>query len=276
MKKYLVIGNPIEHSLSPKLHNYWIKKNNLNAIYEKKELNKKDLKNLILRIKKKEINGVNVTVPFKKEVINYLDRLTLDAEVTQSVNTILLSNENKTVGHNTDIGGFENAIKETKYNPLGKKILVLGSGGVAPSIIFALYKMKVSSVTLTNRTRSKAEYLKNLYNGIKVGENGQNKIQIVNWGEVPEFDMVINATSVGLNKGDNLGLDFSKEGKNKFFYDVIYNPKETNFLKTGNNLGSKTVNGKKMFIFQAAEAFKIWHDIQPEINEEVNKLLDND
>ena len=136
--------------------------------------------------------------------------------------------------------------------------------------------MKVSSVILTNRTRSKAEHLQNLYNGIVVEENGQNKIKVVDWGDIPAFDMVINATSVGLNKGDNLDLDFSKAGKNKFFYDVIYNPKETNFLKTGNDLGSKTVNGKKMFIFQAAEAFKIWHDIQPEINEEVNKLLDND
>ena len=276
MKKYLVIGNPIKHSLSPKLHNYWIKKNNLNAVYEKVELNKNDLKNLILKIKEKEISGVNVTVPFKKEVITYLDRLTLDAEATQSVNTILLSGENKIVGHNTDISGFENAIKETKYNPLGKKILVLGSGGVAPSIIFALYKMKVSSVTLTNRTKSKAEYLQNHYNDIVTEEKGKNKIKVVDWGEVPEFDMVINATSVGLNKSDNLDLDFSKNRKNKFFYDVIYNPKETNFLKTGNNLGSKTVNGKKMFIFQAAEAFKIWHAIQPEINEEVNKLLDND
>ena len=155
-------------------------------------------------------------------------------------------------------------------------MLVLGSGGVAPSIIFALNKMKVSSVTLTNRTKSKAEHLQKLYNGIVFEENGQNKIKVVDWGEVPEFDMVINTTSVGLNKGDNLDLDFSKAGKNKFFYDVIYNPRETNFLKTGNNLGSKTVNGKKMFIFQAAEAFKIWHDIQPEINDEVNRLLDND
>ena len=166
MKKYLVIGNPIKHSLSPKLHNYWIRKNNLNAVYEKVELNKNDLKNLILKIKEKEISGINVTVPFKKEVITYLDRLTLDAEATQSVNTILLSSENKIVGHNTDISGFENAIKETKYNPLGKKILVLGSGGVTPSIIFALYKMKVSSITLTNRTKSKAEYLQNRYNHI--------------------------------------------------------------------------------------------------------------
>ena len=274
MNKYLVIGNPIEHSLSPLIHNYWIKKNNINAIYDKKKLSNNDLKDLIVKIRERNISGVNVTVPFKKDVIPYLDRLTLDAETTQSVNTIQLTGDGKIVGHNTDIGGFENAIKDTKYDPSEKRVLILGSGGVAPSIIFALYKMKVSSITLTNRTKIKAEYLQNFYNSDTIEKNGWNKIKVVDWGEVPEFDMIINATSVGLNNNDNLDQDFSKIGKNKFFYDVIYNPKETNFLKKGKDLGNKTENGKKMFIFQAAEAFKIWHDIQPEINEEVIKLLD--
>ena len=274
MNKYLVIGNPIDHSLSPLIHNYWIKKNNIKAIYDKERLNSDDLKNLIIKIKERNISGVNVTVPFKKEVIPYLDKLTSGAEVTQSVNTILLTNDSKIVGYNTDIGGFENAIKYTKYDISGKKIFILGSGGVTPSIIFALYKMNVSSITITNRTKTKAEYLKNFYNSNTVKKKGWNDIKVVNWGEVPEFDMIINATSVGLNKDDNLDLDFSKIGKNKFFYDVIYNPKESNFLKQGKELGNKTENGKKMFIFQAAEAFKIWHDIQPEINEEVSKLLD--
>ena len=274
MNKYLVIGNPIEHSLSPLIHNYWIKKNNINAIYDKKKLSNNDLKDLIVKIRERNISGVNVTVPFKKDVIPYLDRLTLDAETTQSVNTIQLTGDGKIVGHNTDIGGFENAIKDTKYDPSEKRVLILGSGGVAPSIIFALYKMKVSSITLTNRTKIKAEYLQNFYNSDTIEKNGWDKIKVVDWGEVPEFDMIINATSVGLNKNDNLEQDFSKIGKNKFFYDVIYNPKETNFLKKGKDLGNKTENGKKMFIFQAAEAFKIWHDIQPKINEEVRKLLD--
>jgi len=274
MNKYLVIGNPIEHSLSPLIHNYWIKKNNIRAIYDKKKLSSNDLKDLIIKVRKKNISGVNVTVPFKKEVIPYLDKLTLDAEATQSVNTILLTNDNKIVGHNTDISGFENAIKDTKYNLAGKKILIIGSGGVTTSIIFALYKMKVSNITLTNRTKTKAEYLKNFYNSIADKDNSWNDIKVVEWGEMPEFDMIINATSVGLKNNDNLNLDFSKIGKDKFFYDVIYNPKETNFLKQGKDLGNKTENGKKMFIFQAAEAFKIWHDIRPEINEEVNNLLD--
>ena len=274
MNKYFVIGNPIEHSLSPLIHNYWIKKNNIKANYDKKKLSGDDLKDIIIKIRDKNINGVNVTVPFKKEIIPYLDKLTLDAEATQSVNTILLTTEGKIVGHNTDIGGFENAIKDTGYNLSGKKILILGSGGVTASIIFALYNMKVSSITLTNRTKTKAEYLRNFFNSIAAKKNGWNEIKVVEWGEMPEFDMIINTTSVGLNNDDNLNLDFSKIGKNKFFYDVIYNPKETNFLRQGKDLGNKTENGKKMFIFQAAEAFKIWHNIQPEINEEVNNLLD--
>ena len=273
MKKYLVIGNPIGHSLSPQLHNYWIKKNNINAIYDKRKSTSDDLKYLISKIKNREISGLNVTVPFKKEVISHLDKLTIDAEATQSVNTILLAND-KITGHNTDITGFEKAIIDTKYNFVGKKILLLGSGGVVPSIIFALYKMKVSSVTLSNRTKAKAEYLQNFYNGMMVEENGWNKIKVVDWGEIPQFDMVINATSVGLKYDQKLDLDFSKIGKDKFFYDIIYNPKETNFLKTGKNLGNKIENGKKMFIYQAAESFRIWHDVKPEINEEVNKLLD--
>ena len=274
MNKYLVIGNPIDHSLSPTLHNYWIKKNKIKAIYDKERLSSDDLSNLIKKIREKNISGVNVTVPFKKEIISYLDKLTVSAEATQSVNTILMNDDNEIVGYNTDIGGFENAIKYTKYDLSGKKILILGSGGVTPSIIFALYKMKVSSITLTNRTKSKAEYLQNFYNSNTVKKNGWKDIKVVDWGVVPEFDMIINATSVGLNDDDNLDLDFSKVGENKFFYDVIYNPKETNFLKKGKKLGNKTENGKRMFIFQAAEAFKVWHDIQPEINEEVSKLLD--
>ena len=96
MKKYLVIGNPIEHSLSPKLHNYWIKEKNINAIYEKKKLDEIDLKNIILDIKEKKINGINVTVPFKKSVIPFLDELSVEANETQSVNTIYL-NDNKII-----------------------------------------------------------------------------------------------------------------------------------------------------------------------------------
>ena len=263
MNKYLVIGNPIEHSLSPKLHNFWIKTNNLDAIYEKKKLNVNELADLMLEVKKKNIHGINVTVPFKKAVIPYLDKLTFDSETTQSVNTIHLEDD-KLVGHNTDIEGFERSIQDLKLDLINKKALVLGAGGVVPSIIFALNKMKVSEVIISNRTKSKAENLKDLFKNIK----------IVEWGEIPEFDIIINATSVGLKNEDKINLDISKVGKNKFFYDVIYKPSETNFLKVAKKLGNKTENGKMMFIYQAQGAFKIWHGIQPRITPEVIKILD--
>ena len=263
MKKYLVIGNPIEHSLSPKLHNFWIKANNLNAIYEKKKLNENELASLILEIKKKNIHGINVTVPFKKAIIPYLDELTLESENTQSVNTIYLQN-NKLIGHNTDIEGFEQSIQSLKLDVINKKVLILGAGGVVPSIIFALNKMKVSEITISNRTKSKAEHLKELFKNIKIAE----------WGNVPEFNIIINATSIGLNNDDKIDLDISNIGKNKIFYDVIYKPNETAFLKAGKKLGNRAENGKLMFIYQALGAFKIWHGIQPEINTEVIKILD--
>ena len=263
MRKYLVIGNPIIHSLSPELHNYWIKENGIDGVYNKKKLNENDLKEFFLKIKNKEINGANITVPFKRDVISYLDELSLEAEKTQSVNTVYLKDD-KIIGHNTDIDGFELAMKNVDYDVEGKKVLILGAGGVVPSIIFALYKMKVLSVTISNRTKTRAENLKNLF----------NDLEIVDWGKASNFDMIINATSIGLKKEDKLNLDLSKLQDSEFFYDVIYNPKETNFLKDGKNLGKITENGKKMFIYQAAKAFKIWHGIDPKINEQVIGMLD--
>ena len=263
MKKYLVIGNPIDHSLSPKLHNFWIEENNLNAIYEKKKLDENELDSLFIEMKKKNICGINVTIPFKKTVIPFLDHLSFESKSTQSVNTIFLDN-NKLVGHNTDIEGFEKSIQGSKFDTINKKVLLLGAGGVVPSIIYALNKMKVSEIIISNRTKSKAESLKDLFKNIK----------IVEWGEIPKFDIIINATSVGLNNEDKMNLDISRVGKNKFFYDVIYKPEETNFLEIGKKLGNKTQNGKLMFIYQALGAFKIWHGFLPKISKEVIKILD--
>jgi shikimate dehydrogenase len=263
MKKYLVIGNPIEHSLSPKLHNYWIKENNIKANYNKKKINKNEIKSLILNVRDKKIDGLNVTVPYKREIINHLDKLTPEANKTQSVNTVFLDGDIVT-GHNTDISGFERAVKKIEYNIKNKEILILGAGGVVPSIILALYEMGVKKISVMNRTRSKTENLKNLF----------KEIIVLDWGEILDCDMIINATSIGLKKDDKINLDFSKISKNKLFYDIIYNPAKTNFLKTGRGLGNKTENGKMMFIYQAIAAFKIWHGLEPKINNDVIKLLE--
>ncbi len=141
----------------------------------------------------------------------------------------------------------------------------MGAGGVVPSIVFALNKMEVSQIIISNRTKEKAENLKNQFKNLK----------IIDWGDLQDFDIIINATSLGLNK-EEINLDFTKIGDGKLFYDVIYNPSETNFLKEGRKLGNKVENGKLMFLYQAFEAFKLWHGVEPQINQNILKLLQND
>jgi len=262
MKKYFVIGNPIEHSLSPKLHNYWIKKNNINAIYNKKKINESELREIVSEVKNERIDGINVTIPFKKSVIPFLDELTPVANEAQSVNTIYKQND-KVIGHNTDVVGFELSLKRINYDVRNKKVFILGAGGVAPSIIVALKKMGVSKIILSNRTKKKAEDLKEIY----------RELEIINWGDVPDFNMIINATSLGLEKNDEINLNFNNIKSNKLFYDVIYNPDQTNFLSKAKQFGHQIANGKMMFLYQARQAFSIWHKIILDIDDEVINLL---
>ena len=263
IKKFLVIGNPIEHSLSPKLHNHWIKKNNLKASYDKKLLQQNEIKKIILDIKDDKIHGINVTVPFKKLVIPFLDLLTKEAKVSQSVNTIY-KDKNKIVGDNTDIEGFKAGLETTNQIITNKKALILGAGGVVSSIIIALKKMQTSKIYLSNRTKLKALEVKKLF----------PEIEIVEWGKITDFDIIINATSIGLKKKDEINLDYKNISHNKFFYDVIYNPRETFFLRRAKEFGAQIENGKMMFIYQAQKAFFIWHNILPIVDEETVKLLD--
>ena len=262
-KNFLVIGNPIDHSLSPKLHNYWIKKYKIDAVYEKKLLNNNEIEDLIFKIRKEKIHGLNVTVPFKKLVIPFLDELSEEAEISQSVNTIY-KKDNKIIGENTDIEGFKLSLEKTELETENKKALILGAGGVVSSIIIALKKMQIKKIYLSNRTELKAVEL----------EKSFQEIEIIKWGDIPDFDIIINATSIGLQKKDEINIDYQQIGKNKFFYDVIYNPPETNFLKNAKKNGGITKNGKMMFIYQAQKAFLIWHNVTPEIDNETVKLLD--
>ena len=143
-KKFGIIGKPLSHSLSPVLHNFWFKKNNLNANYSLIEIEKDQIKDVINKIKNQKLHGINVTVPYKQEVIPFLDLIINDAKETSSVNTIYLNNKNQVVGENTDVYGFEqsflNKMKNEDFN--SKNLLILGAGGVTPSLIYALIKKK--------------------------------------------------------------------------------------------------------------------------------------
>ena len=262
-KKFLVIGNPIDHSLSPKLHNYWIRKYKIDAVYEKKLLNNSKIEDLIFNIREEKIHGINITVPFKKRVIPFLDKLSEEAEISQSVNTIY-KKDNKIIGENTDIEGFKLSLEKTEQKIKNKKALILGAGGVVPSIIIALKKMQIKKIYLSNRTELKAIELKKNF----------PEIEIIKWGETLDFDIIINATSIGLKEEDEININYQQISQDNFFYDVIYNPPETNFLKNAKRYGGITKNGKMMFIYQAQKAFFIWHKVIPEVDSETINLLD--
>ena len=265
MKNHLIIGNPISHSLSPKLHNYWFKKHNIDGYYEKIATTKSEIKAIIQKIKKKEIYGMNVTVPYKQTVIPFLETQSEAAAKTNSVNTIL-NKDGKIYGDNTDVYGFEKSIINNKIDLEGKSALIFGAGGVAPSIIYALSKLKVKKIFISNRTLEKAKFIK----------EKNDFVQIVEWGKIQNCDLFINSTSVGLKIGDSLGLNFNNFEKNKIFYDVIYGPLKTNFLLEAEKRGHRIINGREMFLYQAQKAFNLWHNFTPTIDKKLIKYLYND
>ena len=189
-----------------------------------------------------------------------MDKLSLEVETTESVNTIYKSGKD-IIGHNTDVAGFELGLRHSKINVLHKSIFILGAGGVVPSIIYSLLSMGCKKIFLSNRTIEKTENIKKKF----------PEIEVLKWGEMPDFDIAINATSVGL-KGDS--LDLSLNVRDKIFYDVIYNPKQTPFLKKAKDNGNKTENGKLMFIYQANQSFSIWNNVIPKIDDEVLKIFE--
>ena len=260
MKKLIVIGNPISHSLSPKLHNYWLQQEKIEAIYDKKLLEKEELEENILEIKKGNIFGMNVTIPFKRLVIPYLDELTQNAKITQSVNTIYMSKK-KIFGDNTDIFGFETPLIDEGFNAENKQALVLGAGGVSTSVILALKNLGIPKITLMNRTKDKALNIKQIFNDIEVRD----------WGERINFDLVVNCTSLGLNN-EEIGINLN-DVKGKIFYDIIYKPKTKFLINAEKN--NKTIDGKMMFIYQAQKSFEIWHGVLPKIDKKIIGLIND-
>ena len=266
IKKHLIIGNPIKHSLSPKIHNYWFKKNNVNGDYDKKLIESNEqLEKIFKEIKNNNLFAMNVTVPFKQTVIPFIENLSPIAKKTNSVNTVY-KRDKKIYGDNTDVVGFELALKDLNLNYKNKTAFILGAGGVVPSIIEGLRNLGIDEIYISNRSQSKIDKLKNDFPFIKK----------IDWGKLVDSDIYINATSLGLEKQDNLNLDLKNISSKKLFYDVIYNPPKTNFLEMAKNLGHITLNGRSMFLYQAQRAFQIWHNIKPKIDNDLIRFLDND
>ena len=272
MKKLLfgIIGNPIAHSLSPILHNYWYKKYNINAEYQLFNIGESEIKNYIEKIKNKEIKGLNVTLPYKKAAIPFLNKTVNDAKETHSVNTIYLDKEGSIIGENTDVFGFQAGYLQALSDEArkNKKALVIGAGGVAPSIILALNKSQINDVSLVNRTYEKSLFLKRKFPNLKTlkWDNFYNNLN--------DFDIIINATSLGLLKGANFEFNLPKIRKDLIYIDTIYNPPQTKMISDFKAQKIKTYNGLNMFIYQGQKSFYFWNKINPEVDENLIKVLE--
>ena len=264
-KLYAIIGKPVTHSLSPVLHNHWFNKYNIEASYSLIDIDDHDLQSVIEKIKSKKLHGVNVTLPYKQKIIPYLDRLINDARLTNSVNTIYLDNNNTVVGENTDVYGLQAAYLKEIVSENNKKALVIGAGGVSPSVIFSLKKSNIQNISIANRTRDKSIFLKKKF----------SFLNIIEWEflkeEISNFDIIINATSLGLKNGQEFEFNFENVKKNLIYIDTVYNPIETKTIKFLKENNVKTFGGLDMFIYQGQKSFYLWNKINPEID---NKLID--
>ena len=264
-----LIGNPIEHSLSPEIHNYWIKQNQLKTEeYQKIKLDIDNLESQVSELIKNKFFGLNVTIPFKEELYLFCDDVSGTAKKLKAINTITCNN-GKIFGTNTDPDGFINSLSNQikNENITNKNALVIGAGGVSPSVIFSLSKSKVQNISITNRTHDRSIFLKKKFSFLNILDWKLLEKKLYN------FDIIVNATSLGLKNGEDFKFIFENVKKNLIYIDTIYNPIETKTLKFLKENKIKTFNGLDMFIYQGQKSFYLWNKINPEIDEELVNLL---
>ena len=260
-----IFGNPVNHSLSPIMHNDWFAKYKLNCLYVAFDVLPENLKSAVESIRSLNITGVNVTVPHKIEVMKYIDSVDNAAKTIGSVNTIV-NKKGKLYGCNTDWQGFITDLKSKNINLKNKTILVVGAGGAAKAILYALTKLKVKHVYLTSRTFDKAKLVAEKYKNISVID-----INKVSASFLKDIDCLVNCSTCGMKKEDKLPFTIKEFNKKIVFYDIIYN-KETPFKKFAAKNKIKYFSGEGMLIYQGAVSFEKWTKIFPDTKNTLNLI----
>ena len=265
-----VIGNPIAHSKSPKLHNYWLSKYKINGFYIPFSVTTENLETSIKSLMALGFSGVNVTIPHKTNVLSFADSITDRASLIGAANTLYFSKSGKIHADNTDGYGFiQNIIDEIPdYDFYDKTALIYGAGGSARAIASALLSNGVKEVGITNRTRSKAQI---------ISENLGAKVSVVDWRSAPDtitkVDIIINATSMGMVGQPEFSQPISRAKKTALVVDIVYNPLITELIKEAKKMKLKTVGGIGMLINQAVPGFEHWFQKKPQIDEEIRRFI---
>jgi shikimate dehydrogenase len=269
-KHFAVIGNPIHHSLSPQIHAAFAKENGLDIDYESVLSPLDQFKNTMHQLIQQKFTGANVTLPFKKEAYQLATTHSGHARIAEAVNTLEFK-EDEIIGHNTDgIGLVRDLEQNLDIHLKNKKILLIGAGGAAEGVIYSMLEKKPSELTLTNRTIEKSNVIQN-----KMDVHAKSFNVNLNVTEITKcphryFDVIINATSASLINAE-LHMDPKVFHEGCLAYDMMYG-KETSYIREAISQGSKTSDGLGMLVEQAAEAFFIWHHIQPTTKSVIESL----
>lgn len=250
MKRVFLIGHPVAHSLSPAMHNAAFQTLGLDWQYELLESTSEELPQTVARVRASDCAGANVTIPHKQAIIPYLDKLTDRARRMGAVNTIIRQNGHL-LGDNTDGEGFLHMLDNANVNVHGANILILGAGGAARGVAFALAERPVARLTLVNRTRARAETL---------AHDLQKHFPHLTIGIEPinHADMIVNATKVGMSPCENESPLSGEFPRDTIAVDLVYRPLYTRFLHDAERAGAQTVNGLPMLVFQGAAALTLW------------------
>jgi len=263
-----VIGKNIENSLSPLFHNQIILKHSLNFCYLPFRVVETDLGKAIQGIRALNIRGVNITFPYKEKVIEFLNEVEESARRIGAVNTIV-NNKGILTGYNTDVIGFKKSLQDNgKFVIKEKKAVILGAGGAARAVIYALLEEGIEEIGISNRTLEKAEKIKQDFSpffpgsSINIFSFGQDNIK----DKIKEANLLVNATSLGMpSKIDNTPLPDEKLfHPDLLVYDLIYHPAKTLFLRQAEKAGAKIINGLPMLVYQGIESFYLWTGLKLE------------
>lgn len=264
---YGIIGYPLEHSLSPVMHNAAFKELGVDAVYNLFPLKEEEMDDFFqgLRNEDSPIFGLNVTVPYKEKAIHYVDSLTPLAEKIGAINTIVINKQRKLFGYNTDAPGFMSHLAELQFNLKGKHIAMLGAGGSARAILTTLCMIPdhPQTIKIYNRTYERLEtLLADLSTRVDVAI--VEPATSIDDLDIEVCDLLINTTSLGMKPSDPGLVDEALLHVDLLVYDLVYNPKETPLLKMAKAKGAKTVNGLGMLFYQGVLALEHWANMRLE------------
>lgn len=252
-----LIGYPIKHSLSPAMHNAAFKKLKLNAVYMLFEKSNAEFPHALKLLRLMDVAGFNVTIPYKEEIIPYLDTIDAQAARIGAVNTVV-NKKGKFIGYNTDAPGFIHSLRnDLKFQPKGKNIFIVGAGGAGRAIGFALGKEKAKAITFYDIYSPRAEKLAKAF-GCAFPGCSVASVATPARGDLSAISLVVNASNCGMKLDDPLPIDPKLLPKGGVVYDIIYNPSPTKLIKAVKARGILGVNGLGMLLCQGALAFEIW------------------